>query len=145
MSDVASQGPSDVTDLMSGLALFADLTGPQLEAAAHTFDEEWFPAGQRILRQGMHGTGFYVILEGECAVRIDGEDRSRLGRGEFFGEISLLLKEPPVADIVALTPLRCLVLHAEELEGFLVANPRVLYRMLQSEARKLKNANLWRS
>ena len=67
------------------------------------------PPGQRILRQGFAGTGFYVILEGEVTVRIDGEDRARLGKGDFFGEMSLLLGEPPVADVVALTPLR--VLH----------------------------------
>ena len=71
----------------------------------------------------MHGTGFYVILEGEAPCGSTGPRRNRLARGEFFGEISLLLKEPPVADIVALTPLRCLVLHAEELEDTLVANP----------------------
>lgn len=135
----------DIVDLMAGLALFADLPGPQLEAAAHTFEEEWFAQDQRILRQGFHGTGFYVVLEGQAAVRIDGEDRATLGRGEFFGEISVLLGDPPVADVVALTPLRCLVLHAAELEEFLLNNPRVLYRMLQAEARRVRSANLWRS
>jgi len=135
----------DVVDLMAGLALFADLPGPKLEEAAHTFEEEWFGQGQRILRQGFTGTGFYVILEGEAAVRIDGEDRATLGRGDFFGEISLLLGSPPVADVVALAPLRCLSLHGAGLEEFLVAHPRVAYRMLQAEARKLQAANLWRS
>ena len=66
--------------------------------------EESFPPGQRILRQGFTGTGFYVILDGEVAVRIDGEDRARLGKGDFFGEMSILLGEPPVADIVAAAP-----------------------------------------
>ena len=30
-------------------------------------------------------------------------------------------------------------------EGFLVAHPRVMYRMLQAQARRLRNANRWRS
>jgi CRP/FNR family transcriptional regulator, cyclic AMP receptor protein len=130
---------------MAGLALFADLSGPELESAAHTFDEEWFGQGQRILRQGFSGTGFYVILEGEAAVRIDGDDRAQLSRGDFFGELSLLLGSPPVADVVALRPLRCLSLHGQELEEFLVAYPRVMYRMLQAEARRLQAANRWRT
>jgi CRP-like cAMP-binding protein len=142
---MATAERQNMVDSMAALTLFADLPGPQLEAAAHTFEEEWFGQGQRIIRQGFAGTGFYVILDGEVAVRIDGEDRSRLARGEFFGEISLLLGREPVADVVALTPLRCLTLHGAELEEFLVANPRVMYRMLQAVARKLAAANLWRS
>jgi len=135
----------DIVDLLAGLTLFGDLSRPQLEAVAHTFDEEWFSEGQRILRQGFTGTGFFVILEGEAAVRIDGVDRATLGKGDFFGEISILLGEPPVADIVALRPLRCLVLGGPDTEPFLNSYPRVMYRMLQAQARRLRNASQWRS
>jgi CRP-like cAMP-binding protein len=135
----------DIVDALSSLTLFSDLGRPQLEAVAHTFDEASFPAGQRILRQGFAGTGFFVILEGEVAVRIDGEDRARLGKGDFFGEMSLLLGEPPVADVVALGPLRVLQLGGPELKRFLETNPRVMYRMLQAVAMRLRNANRWRS
>jgi CRP-like cAMP-binding protein len=34
-----------------------------------------------------------VILDGEAAVVVDGTERARLGRGEFFGEISIILGE----------------------------------------------------
>ena len=135
----------DIVDLLAGMTLFGDLSRPQLEAVAHTFDEEWFSEGQRILRQGFTGTGFFVILEGEAAVRIDGVDRATLGKGDFFGEISILLGEPPVADIVALRPLRCLVLGGPDTEPFLNSYPRVMYRMLQAQARRLRNASQWRS
>jgi CRP-like cAMP-binding protein len=135
----------EVVDTLAGLALFADLSRPQLEAVAHTFEEEWFAEGQRIIRQGFAGTGFFVVMDGEVSVVIDGQERSRLGRGEFFGEVSVLLGEPPVADIVAGRPVRCLVLSGPELEEFLVAFPRVMYRMLQAEARRLRSANLWQS
>jgi CRP/FNR family transcriptional regulator, cyclic AMP receptor protein len=116
-----------------------------LEGIAHTFDEEWFGESQRIMRQGFSGTGFYVILEGEAAVNIDGEQRAKLSRGDFFGELSILLDEAPVADIVALTPLRCLVLPRSELREWLLSLPLVSMRMLQAELRRLRNANKWRS
>ena len=134
-----------VVDALAGLSLFADLGRPQLEAVAHTFTEESFASGQRILRQGFQGTGFYVILNGEVAVRIDGEDRARLGKGDFFGEMSLLLGEPPVADVVALGTLNVLHLGGPDLKGFLEQYPPVMYRMLQSVALRLRNANRWRS
>ena len=135
----------DIVDTLAGLTLFGDLSRPQLEAVAHIFDEEWFSEGQRILRQGFTGTGFFVILEGEAAVRIDGVQRATLGKGDFFGDISILLGEPPVADVVALRPLRCLVLGGPDTEAFLNAYPKVMYRMLQAVARRLRNANQWRS
>jgi CRP-like cAMP-binding protein len=135
----------EIVDTLAGFGIFADLTRPQLEGVAHQFEEAWFPASERILRQGLTGSGFYVILDGECSVRVDGEERARLGRGEFFGEISILLGESPVADIVALAPVRCLVLGGPDVEPFLVAHPRVQFRMLQALARRLRNANRWRS
>lgn len=136
---------ADMVDVLAGLALFADLPRPQLEAVAHTFEEEWFAEGQRIIRQGFAGTGFFLLVDGEVAVTIDGTERARLGRGEFFGEVSVLLGEAPVADVIALRPVRCLVLAGAEMEEFLIAYPRVMYRMLQAQARRLRSANLWRS
>ena len=93
----------------------------------------------------MSGSGFYIILEGTAGIRVDNVDRSTLKAGDYFGEISCLLGEVPVADIVAETPLRCLVLPAAQLEGFLTAHPRIMYRLLQGEARKLKNTTKWLS
>jgi CRP-like cAMP-binding protein len=138
-------GTDEIVDAIAGFALFADLTTPELQGVAHTFEERWFPEGERVLRQGLSGSGFHVILDGSCSIQVDGEERARLGRGEFFGEVSILLGEPPVADVVAVSPLRCIVLGGPAVEPFLVAHPRVMYRMLQASARRLRNANRWRS
>lgn len=132
---------AQILDTLARLALFADLDRPQLEAVAHTMSEESFPAGHRILRQGFSGSGFFVIVDGEVIVRVDGEDVARLGRGEFFGEISLLLGEPPVADVVAVSPVTALHLAGPDLRDFLLAYPQVMYRMLQSVGRRLERAN----
>jgi CRP-like cAMP-binding protein len=135
----------ELVDMLGGLSLFADLSRPQLEQVAHKLTEESYPPGQRILRQGFSGTGFYVILDGEVAIRIDGEERARLGKGDFFGEMSVLLGEPPVADVVALRQLHVLHLGGPQLEGFLRDHPQVMFRMLKSVALRLRNASRWRS
>lgn len=136
---------AETIEVLSGLSLFADLSRPALEEIAHTFEEEYFGAGQRILRQGFAGSGFYVIVEGAAMVSIDGVDRTRLMRGDFFGELSLLLGEEPVADVTAVEPLRCLSLPGHMLEAFLLEHPSVMYRMLQAEARRLRASNQWHS
>lgn len=134
-----------IADELAGFALFADLSTPQLQGVAHAFEESLFQDGERVLRQGMTGGGFFLIMDGEASVRVDGEERARLGRGEFFGEVSILLGEPPVADVVAVGPLRCLVLAGPAVHKFLLAHPSLMYRMLQASARRLRNANRWRS
>ena len=132
---------AEILDALASLSLFSDLDRPQLQAVAHTMTEESFPPGQRILRQGFSGSGFFVILDGEVVVRVDGEDVATLGKGDFFGEISLLLGEPPVADVVAQGSVRALQLAGPELRDFLLAYPQVMYRMLQAVSRRLDRAN----
>lgn len=135
----------DVVDILSGFALFADLTTPELENIVQTFGEVYFAEGERIIRQGLTATGFYVVLEGGASIVVGGKERSNLRPGDFFGEISCLLGEPPTADIVATGPLRCLVLAPAAVEEFLVVNPHVMYRVLQGEARKLRTTTRWLS
>ena len=139
------QGSSDLVDILGRLTLFADFTRPELEAVAHTVDEEVFAEGQRVLRQGLSGSGFFVILEGQASISVDGEHRWTLGPGDFFGETSVLTGDSPTADVVATSLLRCAVVPGPELEEFLLARPRFTYRLLQAEAHRLRNAIEWRS
>jgi hypothetical protein len=46
---------------------------------------------------------------------------------------------------VASRPLRTLVLAGPAVKGVLVDNPPLMFRMLQAQARRLRNANRWRS
>jgi CRP-like cAMP-binding protein len=128
----------ELADELGSLALFADLSRAELDAAAHAFEESWFGEGERILRQGLTGSGFYVILDGEVAVRAGSRDAAVLGRGDFFGEVSALLGEQPSADVVALHPMRCLHLAAPALRPFLLAHPAVMFRMLLDQTRRLR-------
>ena len=130
-------------DTLARLALFADLGRPQLEAIAHTYDEELFGEGQRVLRQGMSGGSLYVIVDGEARVVRGEQELARLGRGEFFGDVSALLGEPPTADVVAQTPLRCLVIPGVDVDRFLLAYPPVAVRMLKAMVRRLATTLEW--
>jgi CRP-like cAMP-binding protein len=138
-------GREELIDAIAGFGLFADLSSPELEDVVHTFEEVAYGEGERVLRQGISGSGLHVILDGEAAVMVDGVERARLGRGDFFGEASILLGEAPIADIVAIRPLRCLLLAGPRVERFLIEHPRVMFRMLQAQARRLRAANRWRS
>jgi len=130
----------EIADAIASLSLFADLSGPQLLGVASRFEEAFFPNDARVLRQGLTGSGFYVILEGEADVVADGVKRATLARGDYFGEVSILLGEPPIADVIATRALRCIVLGGPDVEPFLIDHPRVMYRMLQVQSRRLQRA-----
>jgi CRP-like cAMP-binding protein len=135
----------DIVERLAQLALFADLSRTQVESIAHRFEETVFGEGERVLRTGLSGGALYVIIDGEAVIRIDGVERARFGPGEFFGELGVLLDEPPNADVEAATLLRCLEIPGAAVEPFLVEHPRVMFRMLQTEARRLRVTTAWKT
>ena len=135
----------DLVDTLRRFNLFADLDRAQLEAIADPDAERSFASGERILRRGMSGSGFYVILDGEATVTLGDEQLNILRSGDFFGEISTLLEEPLTADITATTPVRALEIPGPKLEAFLLSYPQVMLRILVMEARRLQEVLAWRS
>jgi CRP-like cAMP-binding protein len=135
----------DLVDSLRRFNLFADLDHAQLEAIADPDNERSFGAGERILRRGMSGMSFYVVLDGEASVKVNDEELNRLRSGDFFGEISTLLGEPLTADVTAETAVRVLEIPGPKLEAFLLNYPRVMLRMLKTEARRLQEVLAWRA
>ncbi len=62
-----------------------------------------FARGEHVIEQGEPGKTFYLVGSGELSVRAGGVEVSRLTRGNYFGEMSLLTGEPRSATVVALT------------------------------------------
>ena len=132
---------SDTAAQLGRLGIFADLTEAELRDVAAELDERSFPEGSWVMRQGDTGTGLFIVVDGEVGVVVDDEERATLATGSFFGEVSVLLGEPVTADIVVRKPLRCLVIPPQRAEEFLLAYPRVMYRMFQIEARRLRTVD----
>jgi CRP-like cAMP-binding protein len=133
----------DIAERLSQLALFADLTPMQVEAIAHSFEEAVFQPDERVLRRGLSGGNFYVILEGEARVVVGEQVLRTPGRGDFFGEIAALTGDKPSADVIAETMLRCLVIPPQELERLLLERPQMMLRLLRMEARRLQTSGQW--
>jgi len=130
-----------LVESVSRLVLFADLPQADLELLLSGLEEVSFSEGQWVLRRGQMDPGLLIIVDGEVSVVLEGEELAALTQGSFFGAISALLGEPVVADVIARTPLRCLYVPPADVEDFLLANPKVMFRMLQTEARRLKTTD----
>jgi MFS family permease len=105
-------------ELLRGIPIFAPLPQPAIERLASVAAEAQVPAGTTIFYQGDPGDRFYLIADGTATVGVDGEEKARLARGDFFGEIALLRDVPRTATVAAIEPLR---LYALERDDFIAA------------------------
>jgi CRP-like cAMP-binding protein len=106
---------------------FLDEAGrARLMAAAR---EESYAAGETVCREGEAGEQFWVIVEGTADVVVEdvvGEKQvAKLGRGNFFGEISAVLGEPRMATVVAAEGLRLLAFDRGPVVEILQDYPKV--------------------
>ena len=125
-------------DALSKVPLFASLSKHELEFVASRADEVDAPAGKFLTTQGEPGDTFYVLLDGEARVDIDGELRRTLVPGDFFGEISMLDRGLGTATITTTKPSRLLVMSHAQFRDAIKANDALLIKVLAAMGERLR-------
>lgn len=84
-----------------------------------------YAAGTPVCVEGAPGDAFYIIYEGGVEVTKSGwkEPVGRLIPGEFFGEMSLLFRQPRSATVTTTKPSRLFALKADDFSRMLKLNP----------------------
>jgi CRP/FNR family transcriptional regulator, cyclic AMP receptor protein len=124
-------------ELLRRVPLFADLDKKELEGIANSLKERTFRAGETITSEGESAVGFFVIEEGDAKVTVGGQERGRLGAGDYFGEIALIAQTGRTATVIAETDVRCLGMTFWEFRPLVEENGKIAWKMLQSLARKM--------
>jgi CRP/FNR family cyclic AMP-dependent transcriptional regulator len=133
-------GPS--VELLQKIPLFADLEPRELERLSGSFKERTFDAGNPVATEGEGAAGFFVIESGEAVVTVHGEERGRLGPGDYFGDIALIDQGSRSATIVADSDLRCYGLTFWDFRPLVESDARIAWPLLQAMARRLRAAEL---
>ncbi|KRT77351.1 MAG: hypothetical protein XU14_C0014G0003 [Armatimonadetes bacterium CSP1-3] len=118
--------------------LFKEVSPRSLALIADKVTVIEYPAGRYIVRQGQVGTGCYLIIRGRVRVERSGEALSRLGPGDFFGELSVLDQLPRIAHVVTEEPTVCLGLASWDFTKLLEQNPKITLSILREVARRLR-------
>ena len=100
--------------------------------------EHDYREGATVVRQGTRGETVFVLLEGNARVVRGGRTVARLSPGDFFGEIAVLDRRPRTADVVAASPVKCLVLHRDDLRDILAAEPEAAWALLEALGGRLR-------
>ena len=105
-------------ELLMGMPLFSEVKAPQVKKLTAKLNAESFPVGTHIIQQDDSGDKFYLVKSGTVEIRRHAEGAEeeavvgRLGPGEYFGEIALLMDVPRTASVVAETDVELLSLDA---------------------------------
>jgi len=128
---------SKLSDLRRS-SLFSGLSQKELSLLAANLDEVRVPVGTVLVSEGKRNTAFWLVVEGEARVSIQGRERRSIGPGGHFGATSMLDGLGASATVVAAAPLRALVAGIEQFRA-LEANPTVSARMRSESEKRLRS------
>jgi CRP-like cAMP-binding protein len=126
--------------LLGTVPFFSGLDEKKRKSLASGGKELSFKAGDSIVREGAMGVGFYLILDGKAEVRKGGRVLATLGRGQFFGEMSLIDELPRSADVIAVSPTKCWALTSWAFASLVKTNPEIALYMLKEMVKRLRAA-----
>jgi CRP-like cAMP-binding protein len=124
-----AKGPAD---LLRRVPLFSDLERKELERIAASLKPRTFRAGETVTTEGQSGVGFFVIEDGEAKVTVGGDERRRLGPGDYFGEVALLNESARTATITAESDLRCYGMTSWEFRPLVETHSSIAWKLLQT-------------
>jgi CRP-like cAMP-binding protein len=119
-------------DLLRRVPIFSDLDKKELERIAASMKSRTFNAGDTVTAEGQSGIGFFVIDSGEAKVTIGGQERRRLGPGDYFGEVALLNESARTATITAETDLLCYGMTSWEFRPLVETHGSIAWKLLQA-------------
>jgi CRP/FNR family transcriptional regulator, cyclic AMP receptor protein len=127
-------------DLLKKVPLFSGLEQRELKRLRSSFKERTFNAGEPVAVEGEAGAGFFVIESGEAVVSIHGEERGRLGPGDYFGDVAMIDQGDRTATIEAGSELKCYGLTFWDFRPLVETDARIAWPLLQAMARRLRDA-----
>lgn len=126
-------------EALSKVPLFAHATPAELRFVAREGDEIDIPAGKQLIKQGQPSDTFYVQLEGESEVIVDGAARRVLKPGDFFGEIGMIDRGAGTATVRTLTPGHFFVMSHAQFRDAIKANDSLMVKVLRVMGERLRN------
>ena len=131
-------GPS--VELLQRIPLFSELEPRELERLGESFKERTFNSGEPVATEGEGGAGFFVIESGEASVTVHGDERGRLGPGDYFGDVAMIDQGDRTASIKAESDLKCYGLTFWDFRPIVESEPRIAWPLLQAMAKRLRQA-----
>jgi CRP/FNR family cyclic AMP-dependent transcriptional regulator len=131
---------------IKAVPFFTQLTESELEIVRGLSSEKPFPRSAVVLSEGDLGDSLYMIESGKVKVFISDKDGREmilklLGRGDFFGELAMIDKQPRSASITTLEASVFLILTHEAFEQCVARIPRIANMVMRVLAQRVRDAD----
>jgi CRP-like cAMP-binding protein len=131
---------TDSDDVLASIPLFSNLSKRDLGRLRKAAHDITYEAGTVLTAEDEIGRFFFVILEGQAWVDVQGKPVRQLGAGDYFGEMALIDRSYRSATVRAETPLRCLTLTQTEFRPFATEHPDVAWGLLEAMVARVRQA-----
>ncbi|MBK9165388.1 MAG: mechanosensitive ion channel family protein [Acidobacteria bacterium] len=123
------------SEAIASVPIFAPLSENDLDELATHAVARVFAPGEVIVEQGKSGGSMFIITQGGVRIEhVEGGDRhvlTRLGTGDFFGEMSLLTGEKRSASVIADDETQVIEIRKKELAPILKKDPSLAERIAE--------------
>jgi CRP/FNR family transcriptional regulator, cyclic AMP receptor protein len=128
------------------VTFFADLADDDISQLMSAAKKRTFRAGEVIFHREDPGQVLYMIKEGKvkiCIISPDGQEISLavFGKGEYFGEFSLLDGQPRSADAIAMERVECYTLQRSDFQNAIMKNPKIAIKVMEALIQRLRNTD----
>lgn len=125
-------------ELVGRVPLFTGLSPDRLKRIERLLRPRLYFPGEPIVRRGERGDTVYFISSGVVTVEVPGlEQPIRLGSGDFFGEIALVMDQPRNADVKASAYCQLLLLDKRDFNRLYNKDPVLKGHIDEAIARRL--------
>lgn len=109
----ATRRRNQLDHFLAGVEVLQTLGRVERAQMIDALQQQMFSTGAEILRQGDVGSTFFLLVEGQAAAYLNGQEVMRYGPGSYFGELALLLQQTRAASVRALTECTCATLDRD--------------------------------
>lgn len=135
-----------IAQVLKHFHMFAHLDNDCIRQIITLLKPARFEKDQTIVKCGDPGVYLYIIIDGRVQVLGDnGVVIAILGKGDVFGEMSLISGEPVSSEVWTLEPVRVLYLDGKRFRKLLSSFPSLKLYFARLLARRLSRVNLIRS
>jgi CRP/FNR family transcriptional regulator, cyclic AMP receptor protein len=134
------------TMTLKAVPFFTQLSDHELDVVRSVATEKSYPKNAVVLTEGEMGDSLYMIQSGKVKVFIGDEDGREiilkiLGPGDFFGEMSMIDKQPRSASVTTIEASTFLVLTHSMFEKCVEQAPRIANMVMQILAQRVREAD----
>jgi CRP/FNR family transcriptional regulator, cyclic AMP receptor protein len=129
-----------IVEALGSTDLFSSLDRRALERVAGAARSVHHEAGKSLTTQGEAGIAFHLILDGTAIVSIDGRPAHQIGKGDYFGEISMIDGAPRSATVTVETPMTTAALTSWEFRPLLDEEPTLARALLLHLCKRLRES-----